>query len=92
MGDKNRNTPIIKVIIFVFIAVMVISISSVQYLIFTSWSSSAKQTTESIALEMNENINTRINSYLYVPEQINESSYKIINNEILDLSEKHLRD
>lgn len=71
---------------------MVISIGSIGYLVFTSWFSSAKQTTESIAAQINEQINNRIYSYLHVPEQINETNHKIIANGILDLSEENLRD
>ena len=92
MRDNRRNIPIRKVIIFVFLASMVISIGSIGYLVFASWFSSAKQTTESIAAQINEQINDRIYSYLYVPEQINESNHKIIVNGILDLSEEELRD
>jgi diguanylate cyclase (GGDEF)-like protein/PAS domain S-box-containing protein len=76
----------------VFVAAMVISIGSIGYLVFTNWFVSAKQTTESTAAEMNENINEQIYSYLHVPEQINESNHKIIVNGILDLSEENLRD
>ena len=92
MKNNRRNIPIIKVIIIVFMAAMVISIGSIGYLVFTSWFSSAKQTTESIAGEMNGNIYNQIFSYLHVPEQINESNHKIIANGILDLSEENLRD
>ncbi len=92
MSDNRRNIPIIKVIILVFMAVMVISIGSIGYMVFTSWFSSAKQTTESTAAEINEYINNQIYSYLHVPEQIIESNQKIITNGILDLSEENLRD
>ena len=92
MRDNRRNIPIRKVIIYVFLAAMVISIGSIGYLVFASWFSSAKQTTENIAAEMNEQINSRIYSFLHVPEQINESNHKIIVNGILDLSEEKLRD
>lgn len=92
MRDNRWNIPIRKVIIIVFLAAMVVSIGSIGYLVFTSWFSSAKQTTESIAVEMNEQINKQIYSYLHVPKEINESNHKIIVNGILDLSEENLRD
>lgn len=92
MKDNRRNIPIRKIMIIVFLAAMVISIGSIGYLVFTSWFSSAKQTTESIAAEMNEHIYNQIYSYLHVPEQINESNHKIIANGILDLSQEDLRD
>ena len=92
MRDNRRNIPIRKVIILVFLAAMVTTIGSIGYLVFTSWFSSAKQTTESVAAQINEQINNQIYSYLHVPEQINESNHKIIVNGILDLSEENLRD
>ena len=92
MKDNRRNIPIRKVIIIVFLAAMAISIGSIGYMVFTNWFSSAKQTTESIAAEMNEHIYNQIHSYLQVPEQINESNHKIIANGILDLSEENLHD
>ena len=92
MKNNRRNIPIRKVIIFAFMAAMVISIGSIGYIVFSSWFSSAKQTTESVAEEMNEYIYNQIYSYLHVPQQINESNYKIITNGILDLSEENQRD
>jgi len=90
---KNRhNLSIRSVMIIVFLVAMVITISSIGYLVFTSWFSSARQTTESIAAEMNKHIYDQIYSYLHVPEQINELNHKIIANEILDLSEENMRD
>ncbi len=71
---------------------MLVTVSSIGYLVFTSWFSSAKQTTEAIAEEMNENINNKVNSFLYVPELINKTNHRIIANGILDFSDIEHRD
>lgn len=71
---------------------MLLSSVIIGYIVFTNWFLSAKETTESIAEEMNRKIHTQINSFLYVPEQINESNHKIISNGILDLTEDELRE
>lgn len=71
---------------------MLISICSIGYLIFSNWFSSAKQTTESIAEDLNESIYNQIYSFMHVPEHINEVNHKIIENGILDLSDEILRD
>ena len=92
LRDNRPNIPIRIVIILVFMTVMVISIGSIGYMVFTNWFSSAKQMTESMAAEMNNRIVNQINSLLNVPEQINETSHKIIANGILDLTEENLRD
>lgn len=71
---------------------MLISISSIGYLIFTKWFSSAKMTTESIAEDINTSIYNQIYSFLQLPKQINETNFKIIENGILNLSDEKLRD
>ena len=94
MEEKNykKNLPIRVVIIIVFLLAMILSISSIGYLIFTNWLSSANQTTESIADETNKSIYNEIYAFLQVPLQINEVNSKIISNGILDLSDVNLRD
>lgn len=92
MKNNILNLPIRKVIIIVFMASMALSIGSIGYLIFSSWFSSAKQTTESVAEKMNENIYSQIYSFLHVPKQINESNSKIIANGILDFFDAKKRD
>lgn len=64
---KRRNISIKKTIIIVFILVMLVSIGSIGYLIFTNWFSSARQTTESIAEDLNESIYNQIYSFMHVP-------------------------
>lgn len=71
---------------------MFFTIASIGSLVFSRWFSSAKQTTESIAGEMNEHIYNEIYSFLHVPEHINESNQKIIANGILDISDDTKRD
>ncbi|AGL02854.1 diguanylate cyclase [Desulfoscipio gibsoniae] len=71
---------------------MLVSIGSIGYLIFNNWFSSARQTTESIAEELNESIYNQIYSFIHVPSQINEANHKIIANGILDINDERLRD
>jgi len=89
---RKRNVSIRKIIIIVFIFAMLISIGSVGYLVFANWFSSANQTTEGIAEEMNQSIYNQIYSYLHIPAQINETNHKIIANDILNLSNTEDRD
>ncbi len=56
MKDNRRNISIKGIITIVFILAMLISTGGIGYLIFTSWLSSAEQTTKSIAGDINENI------------------------------------
>ena len=90
--DNRRYISIKRVIIMVSISALLISISGIGYLVFASWFSSARQTTESIAGEINERIYEQINSFMHVPEHMNEVNHKIIENGILDLSDEILRE
>lgn len=92
MKYNRRNISIKRITIIVFILAMLVSIGSIGYLIFTNWFSSARQTTESIAEDINENIYNQIQSFLYAPYHVNEVNHKIIENRILDLSDEKSRD
>jgi len=84
---KGRDVSFRRIIITIFILAMLVSIGSIGYLIFSSWFSSSKNTTENIARDINENIYNQICSFLYVPWHINEVNHKIIQNDILNLSD-----
>lgn len=71
---------------------MLISISAIGYLVFSSWFSSAKQTAKNIETVMDEEVYTKIDSFLDVAKQINQSNSKIIANQILDLADANQRD
>lgn len=90
--DNRRNISIKRIIIIVFILAMLVSISSIGYLIFTNWFSSARQITESIAEDINESIYNQIYAFMHGPDQINEVNHRIIENGILDLSDEKQRD
>ncbi|WHH61347.1 diguanylate cyclase [Petroclostridium sp. X23] len=90
--DNRRNISIKRIIIIIFILAMLVSIGSIGYLIFTNWFSSARQTSESIAEDLNESIYNNIYSFMHVPIQINEANHKIIANDILDITDERLRD
>ncbi len=92
MQDNKKNISIKKIIIIVFILAMLISTSGIGYLVFSRWLSSAELTTESIAGNISDSICNQINSFMHVPEHINEMNHKIIENGILDLSDEKLRD
>ncbi|MDD4122645.1 MAG: diguanylate cyclase, partial [Eubacteriales bacterium] len=90
--DNRRNISIKRIIIIVFILAMLVSISSIGYLVFKNWFSSAEQTSGSIAEDLNEIIYNQIYSLMRVPSQINEANHKIIANGILDITDEKLRD
>lgn len=89
---NDKNISIKNIIIIVFILVMLISNISIGYLVYTNWFSSARETTENIAEDINISIYNQIYSFLQIPEQIIENNNKIIENGILDLTDEKHRD
>lgn len=87
----GKSLSIRSIILLTFIILLVAS-GGIGYLVFANWLSSAKQTTESIAQDINEDIYRQIDSFLHVPEHINEVNHKIIQNGILDLADEDARD
>jgi hypothetical protein len=89
---NTRNISIKKSVILVFMSVMMITLCGIGYLVFMNWFSSARQTTENIAGKMSESIYGQIISFMYVPNQINETNHKILASGILDLNNEKIRD
>ncbi|MGE4273649.1 MAG: HD domain-containing phosphohydrolase [Desulfitobacterium sp.] len=89
---RKRKSSIKRKIIIVFIFAMLLTTSGIGYLVFTNWFSSAEQTMESMAKNINKNIYNQIASFVQVPEQINRTSYEITKNGLVDLSDETLRD
>lgn len=71
---------------------MLVTVGGIGYLVFSGWFSSAKNTTESIASEMNEHIYNQVYSLLHVPEQINESNHNIMSSGMINMSDEKRRD
>jgi len=90
---KAKNSVSIRsIIIITFILSVLISVAGIGCMVFSNWASSAKQTTERLAEDMNQEISNQINSFIHVPEHINEINRKLIENSILDLSNIELRE
>jgi len=92
VNDCGKTISIKNIIIIVFVLAMLISISSIGFMIFANWFSSAQATTTSIAESINNAIYKQIESFMQVPTHINEVNHKIIANGLLDLSDEKLRE
>lgn len=92
MQAKNRQLSIKNIIVIVFILAMLISTSVIGHLIITRWLSSAEHNLECIVKNVNERIYNQIYAFVHAPEHINEVNYNFIENGILDLYDKELRE
>ena len=91
VGRKN-TIPISKLIIVVFMIAMVLTISGIGYLVFSSWSSSAKLTTRNIGKVINASMYNQIDSFLSASKKIHEANKNILARGILDISDTAHRD
>lgn len=91
-STERRYLSIRGIIIISFISIMIITISGIGYLVFSNWISSAKLIMKNIADDMNQEIYHQIDMFMSVPEYINETNHKLIENGILDLSDEVAQD
>ncbi len=89
---SKRNISIKGIIVIIFVLSLLISISSIGYLIFTMWLSSAEQITESMSKDISDSIYNQVFSYIEKPYHINETNHKVIEAGILDISDEKPRD
>lgn len=71
---------------------MAISMGFIGYFVFSNWTASADRTTEKIALEINRDINEKINSFLVIPYELNEVNRWHIESGIVDISNETERE
>ena len=81
----TKNMSIRSVIIVVFIALMTLTAASVGYIVFSNWYSSARSVSEKLALDMNEDIFGKIDSFLAAPLSMNDAHRAAIENGVADL-------
>lgn len=87
-GDLSiRNTTII-----VFLLIMLVSITSTGFSVFSNWLTSAEDTTERIAVTINEHIYDKISGFLHEPGHIIDVNYHIIQNGIINFANEEERD
>ncbi len=75
-----------------FVILMVITLIAISTIIFTSWDKSSDSIIEKMENDASKDIVNELDTLLHVPININEMNQKIIENEMLDLTDKEVRD
>lgn len=88
---KGNSFSIKNMLISVFMLFLALAIITQGTLIFQNWIASSRRTAENIATDINDHIYEQINFYMYMPYYINETSYRIIQNGILDMTDEDAR-
>lgn len=87
-----KRFSIMNILISMFIIVLLVTVGSLGYIVFSNWTSSAKRVVNAIANDMDEKIYNKIDMLLSIPQNINEVNHKVIENNILNLSDEEARE
>jgi diguanylate cyclase (GGDEF)-like protein/PAS domain S-box-containing protein/putative nucleotidyltransferase with HDIG domain len=90
--SKGNDITVKRIIIFVFIASMILTIGLVGYLVFFNWHSSARDTTERISSSINKSIYNELRSFMEKPYHVNEVNHFHLENGSYDLSDATARE
>jgi len=92
MRGNKGDISIKWAIAIVFMLTILMSVVGIGSLIFARWLSSAERTSERIVGTISESTFSQIVNFMHEPTHINEANHKIIENNILDLSDEDTRD
>ena len=79
-------------IIASFIILMVITLTTISFIIFTSWNQSSNSIIEKMENDVTKDIVKEIDHILHVSTNMNETHQNMIANDIIDLNDKKERD
>lgn len=88
MEKHKFNFSIKRIVLRTFIISLVISVICCGALILINWTASANKTTERIASNINEDIYNQVYTFMHEPYHINDINHRIIENNMLDFSDK----
>lgn len=92
MTSRKHTMSIKNLIIIVFILILIVSVTSIAYLVFTRWHESAVETVARISDSINKQIHQQVTSFMDEPVKINEANHKLIRDGILDIQDTEKRE
>lgn len=93
MEKKTAGSiPIRTIFIICFSLVMLPSVGLIGYLVFSSWISSARHTTDLLTENMNREIQHEIEVFMSLPRRISEENHTLIGEGVVQISEEESRD
>lgn len=87
-----RNFSMRFIMSILFILLTLVSFSIIGYFVFSNWKQSADNIVIKMENSMNNDIISRIETFLYEPLHINETNHSLIQNSIIDLYNKEKRE
>lgn len=92
MEKVKFNFSIKKIVLLTFVISLFITVVCCGALIFMNWTTSANKMTVSITANINKTLYNRIYAFVREPYHINELNHKVIENNMLNFSDKNQRD
>ncbi|MBJ2357195.1 HD domain-containing phosphohydrolase, partial [Sphaerochaeta sp. S2] len=83
----KHTMPIRNLIITVFVLIMIVAATSIAYIIFSRWHSSAEATMARIADNIDKQIHQQVTSFMDEAASLNETNHKLIRDGILDIQD-----
>ena len=88
----RRSISIKSIIISTFIMLMITTISVICFTLFSNWRASTYNIIEEIENNISTNIRNKIETFINMPLQINETNHYLIENKVVDIHNKVERD
>jgi diguanylate cyclase (GGDEF)-like protein/PAS domain S-box-containing protein/putative nucleotidyltransferase with HDIG domain len=82
---EKKNISIKTIIIIMFIILMVVIFSLIGYIVYSNWLSSMNQILTIMVKDLNDEIYHQVDTFIHLPEHINQVNKSIIENGIVDL-------
>ena len=92
MTTRKNYLSIRVILIIIFFAALLVSYIVISGMFFSNWLASAEQATQNISQDLGGYLSRQLENMMHTPEHINEVNYKIIQNNILNLSDDVARE
>ena len=91
-AKKQRKLSISRIFIVSFVSLMLIMSVGIGYLVFQNWHNAIQKTSREYAEKLNQETLKQVDSFIGTPLSINNVTYKMIQNSIVDLSDNNARE
>lgn len=89
---KPKEISIRRIILFIFVIALFLSVSFFGSVVFSNWIASAKKMTTQMADDINDEIYNKVYTFMQAPYHMNAVNHKVIANGMLDLADEKQRE
>jgi len=90
--ENRRNISIYRIITVYFILALFTTVILTSTLVFLRWLSSSRRITSDLSDDISSRLAEQVETFLYIPQHINELNHKMIEYGIVDLDDEIIRD